>query len=469
MISTPCIVTPGTTYAITIESSVTEASGNRYSVGFGAGSNTGEGMVNSIGGTFALSSGYSLNYIEYYAKNTEDVSVTVNGVTANLISNGTAIGDATGILSGAIVNTDTGIYTYENGFNATKGKFSDVFTATSGGVTTGNTVINGWTNTTESIQSASDTTARSVTFKLNTMRNVTGVNVSATAFNNNVNTGLVEISGDNINYNTIIDYPASASAQTASASTNFVSGNTTFYIRLSKDTANGYIRWDMLNVTALIDTTGLPNNQLIIAGTNYYNISSNGRADSASLDPSMLVDVRLMGIIAPNPIFSFFSSFNTIGTAPFTTYLYDQSTNLTGAETFAWDFNDGNTSTSKNVYYTWNATGEYNVTHTVSNGLSSSTSFTNVTVGTPTPPGVAPVASFYGSPTTGNVPLTVFFTDVSSNTPTSWNWSFGDGVYSELQNPTHLYNRSGFRTVNLTATNSAGSNITVRSKFVKVS
>ena len=169
-------------------------------------------------------------------------------------------------------------------------------------------------------------------------------------------------------------------------------------------------------------------------------------------------------------VHSEFSLFNAAGTAPHTTYLYDQSTNLTpGPVTYLTDFGDGNTSTSQNVFYTWNITGEYNVTHTVSNGLSSETSFMNVTVGTPTPPVVAPVASFYGGPQTGNVPLTVFFTDVSSNAPTSWNWSFGDGVYSELQNPTHSYNRSGFRTVNLTATNSAGSNITVKPKFVRVS
>ena len=169
-------------------------------------------------------------------------------------------------------------------------------------------------------------------------------------------------------------------------------------------------------------------------------------------------------------VHSAFSLFNDAGTAPHTTYLYDTSTNLTpGPVTYLTDFGDGNTSTEANTYYTWNATGDYNVTHTVSNGLSSETSFTTVTVGTPTPPVVAPVASFYGSPTTGNVPLTVYFTDVSSNTPTSWFWEFGDGTNSTLQNPTHQYNRSGFRTVNLTATNSAGSNVTARLKFVKVS
>lgn len=168
-------------------------------------------------------------------------------------------------------------------------------------------------------------------------------------------------------------------------------------------------------------------------------------------------------------VHSAFSLFNAAGTAPHTTYLYDQSTNLTpGPVTYLTDFGDGNSSTSANVYFTWNATGTYNVTHTVSNGLSSETSFTTVTVGTPTPPVVAPVTSFYGGPQTGNVPLTVFFTDVSSNTPTSWFWEFGDGSNSTLQNPNHTYTRSGFRTVNLTATNSAGSNVTTRVKFVRV-
>jgi len=169
-------------------------------------------------------------------------------------------------------------------------------------------------------------------------------------------------------------------------------------------------------------------------------------------------------------VHSAFSLFNAAGTAPHTTYLYDTSTNLTpGPVTYLTDFGDGNTSEEVNVFYTWNITGEYNVTHTVSNGLSSETSFMNVTVGTPTPPVVAPVASFYGGPQTGNVPLTVFFTDVSSNTPTSWFWEFGDGSNSTLQNPNHTYTRSGFKNVSLTATNTAGSNITVRSKFVKVS
>jgi PKD repeat protein len=166
-----------------------------------------------------------------------------------------------------------------------------------------------------------------------------------------------------------------------------------------------------------------------------------------------------------------FLSFNNAGYVPFTTYLYDNSTDLLDGDTFFWMFGDGNTSTSRDLFYTWNLTGTYSVNHSVSSAslISWENKSNYIAVGTPTPPVVEPVASFYGSPTTGNVPLTVYFTDVSSNTPTSWFWEFGDGTNSTAQNPNHSYTRSGFRTVNLTASNSAGSNITVRSKFVKVS
>ncbi|MCD6380139.1 S8 family serine peptidase, partial [bacterium] len=53
--------------------------------------------------------------------------------------------------------------------------------------------------------------------------------------------------------------------------------------------------------------------------------------------------------------------------------------------------------------------------------------------------GTAPAAAFGGVPTSGNVPLTVSFTDQSTESPTSWNWSFGDGGTSTAQNPSHEY------------------------------
>ncbi len=75
---------------------------------------------------------------------------------------------------------------------------------------------------------------------------------------------------------------------------------------------------------------------------------------------------------------------------------------------------------------------------------------TNVT------PATLPIAQFTANTTTGNAPLTVQFTDTSTGSPTSWNWSFGDGTYATQQNPVHTYSTAGNYQVRMTAINSAG-------------
>ncbi|MBS1547537.1 MAG: M4 family metallopeptidase [Bacteroidetes bacterium] len=50
----------------------------------------------------------------------------------------------------------------------------------------------------------------------------------------------------------------------------------------------------------------------------------------------------------------------------------------------------------------------------------------------------------------------VQFTDQSTESPSTWNWDFGDGTSSTLQNPQHVYNTAGTMTVVLTAANCSG-------------
>ncbi|MAB80303.1 MAG: hypothetical protein CMJ89_13195, partial [Planctomycetes bacterium] len=66
---------------------------------------------------------------------------------------------------------------------------------------------------------------------------------------------------------------------------------------------------------------------------------------------------------------------------------------------------------------------------------------------TPSGPVAAPVADFAANPTSGEAPLNVGFSDLSSETPTAWAWNFGDGATSTLQNPTHVYSTAGTFTV----------------------
>jgi PGF-pre-PGF domain-containing protein len=92
---------------------------------------------------------------------------------------------------------------------------------------------------------------------------------------------------------------------------------------------------------------------------------------------------------------------------------------------------------------------------------------TTITIGPAVTP---PVAAFNANPVTGTAPLAVQFNDTSSNMPTSWSWDFNnDGTIDSMtQNATYTYTRAGTYTVNLTATNSAGSNTVSKTKYITV-
>jgi thermitase len=78
-----------------------------------------------------------------------------------------------------------------------------------------------------------------------------------------------------------------------------------------------------------------------------------------------------------------------------------------------------------------------------------------------------PVADFTGSPRTGVGPLTIEFTDLSTNA-TGWNWTFGDGSdeNATIQNPVHTYLNNGTYTVILNVSNSLGSNSLTKTNFI---
>jgi PKD repeat protein len=78
-----------------------------------------------------------------------------------------------------------------------------------------------------------------------------------------------------------------------------------------------------------------------------------------------------------------------------------------------------------------------------------------------------PTADFSATPTSGNVPLTVNFTDLSTGA-TSWAWDFdNDGTTDSTdQNPTHQYAAAGKYTVKLTATNDCGSDDETKTAYI---
>lgn len=106
-------------------------------------------------------------------------------------------------------------------------------------------------------------------------------------------------------------------------------------------------------------------------------------------------------------------------------------------------------------------TGSTTTTTTSSTTTTTVTSTTTTTV-------PAPVAQFSGQPLSGTRPLLVRYTDLSTNSPTSWSWDFGDGDTSTLQSPVHTYTTAGTFTVNLTATNGGGSDTETKTGYITV-
>jgi Cysteine protease len=156
-----------------------------------------------------------------------------------------------------------------------------------------------------------------------------------------------------------------------------------------------------------------------------------------------------------------FSANPTSGSAPLNVAFNDTST---GTPTkWKWNFGDKGTSTLQNPTHKYSKTGNYTVSLTVSNAAGSNTTTkpNYITV-------VAkPVANLASNVTSGKVPFTVFFTDKSSGSPTSWNWDFGDGATSTDKNPTHQYLEEGSYTVKLTVTNAVGNNTVTKTNYVK--
>jgi PKD repeat protein len=173
-------------------------------------------------------------------------------------------------------------------------------------------------------------------------------------------------------------------------------------------------------------------------------------------------DERLVG---PQPPVAEFSGNPTEGNVPLTVYFTDLSS---GSPTsWDWTFGDGGSDTVQDPSHEYTSTGDYTVSLTAYNAEGQDTEtkpdYISVTEGQP------PVADFVGSPTSGSAPLDVDFTDLSTNNPTSWYWTFGDGGTSTEQSPGHTYTSDGDYTVGLTAYNAYGQDTETKPDYISVS
>jgi len=195
------------------------------------------------------------------------------------------------------------------------------------------------------------------------------------------------------------------------------------------------------------------------AGTYTVTLTASNAAGSSTDTEAGYITVTKTG----TPPVAAFVANQTSGTLPFSVQFMDASTNTPTA--WLWSFGDGASATSQNPIHTYTSAGTYSVTLTATNDAGATTTSQTGYI-TVTKEAAQPVASFLATGSSGDIPLTVQFFDASSDTPTSWVWSFGDGEYSTSQNPVHTYTTAGTYSVTLTATNDAGSDTSIGTDYV---
>lgn len=161
-----------------------------------------------------------------------------------------------------------------------------------------------------------------------------------------------------------------------------------------------------------------------------------------------------------------FSSNVTQGCAALSVSFKDIST---GSPKFwNWDFGNGQLSNAQNPSTVYYNPGTYTVSLVARNadGTNGVTKTAYITVDP------APQADFTADYTSTCLPANIKFTDLSkpvAGTINKWEWDFGDGTTSTLQNPSKSYTATGFYTVTLKVTSSTGCiNVISRGRFIRV-
>lgn len=129
--------------------------------------------------------------------------------------------------------------------------------------------------------------------------------------------------------------------------------------------------------------------------------------------------------------------------------------------TYRWEFGDGGTSNELKASHTYTNTGTWIARLTVEGPKGTDSKTITITASAPTLK-----AAFYGTPTSGVVPLLVQFYSQSTANVTRYQWDFGDGTNSDLANPSHIYRSPGDWSVDLTVTGPLGTTTVSKSKYI---
>jgi len=262
---------------------------------------------------------------------------------------------------------------------------------------------------------------------------------------NFIGVGMAPASGVNIS----VDFNSNVTSGNAPLTVEFagISENATEW---QWDVGDGTTNYTSQNFTHIYEKAGVYNVTLTVSGLN---------------ETVTMTEENYIFVYQPIMPEANFSADPSTGYAPLNVVFTDLSSN---ASSWDWNFGDGSAnSTEKNPIHAYTANGIYTVTLTVGNMNGTDTEVKSDLIIVSTAP-VLPIADFDVKITSGYAPLTVAFSDLSSNV-SSWNWNFGDGsANSTVQNPTHTYNAAGTYAVTLTSGNENGTDTEYKIDLITV-
>jgi gliding motility-associated-like protein len=180
----------------------------------------------------------------------------------------------------------------------------------------------------------------------------------------------------------------------------------------------------------------------------------------------ILISIFTIGNTAYAQLSANFSATPTSGCSPQVVSFTDLSTG--NPVEWKWDLGNGTTSVLQNPSATYFNAGQFDVTLIVKDAAGNSDTIKKIQLINVF---AIPVVNFSASATTGCVPLTVHFTDLStagSSVINQWLWDFGDGTTSNAQNPSHIYTAAGNYNVTLRVSTTAGCSKTLtKTNYIK--
>ena len=189
-----------------------------------------------------------------------------------------------------------------------------------------------------------------------------------------------------------------------------------------------------------------------------------------------LIKTDYVSVSAPDKPTAFFTASPTSVYTYDTVALTDKSYN--GPTSWLWSFSPNNveyvtgSSTSQNPVVRFTTAGTYSVNLDATNlgGTGSLEYVEYITVSNPP----SPVAAFEANDTTTYVDTTITFTDLTTNNPNFWEWSFNPGSISytngtaNSQNPQVKFNAAGAYEVTLVAANTSDTDTVTKVSYINV-